>query len=419
MLKKSFVLCFGLIMILQGLVFSKEKVIVVAEIKEAITPVTQRYIERVLKEAQNKKVDAVLFFLDTPGGLLESTRGIVQALLNIPVDTIVYVSPQGARAGSAGVFITLSAKYAAMAPGCNIGAAHPVSMGGMGGEEKETENAKTLAKKIENDTIAFIESIAKLRKRNVDWAVQSVKQSVSITSEEALKKGIINHVASDKEELLKQIYGDQKFTFVEVLKNWAEGLLSVLANPNLVYFLLILGFYGIIYEIIHPGTIFSGALGALLLITALYSMQSLPFSFAGLLLIVLAFILFVLEFFIVSHGLLTVGGAVSLILGSAMLFDSPLPFFRLSFLSILLVTASTLLIVGGLAYLVSKVIRRKASSGREGMVGQKGIVLEDFLGRNGKVKIHGEIWNAVSEKPYKKGDEVIIEGMDQLTLLLK
>ncbi len=397
-----------------------QKKIAIAEIKEAITPVTERYIKRVITESENNQFDAVIFTLDTPGGLLETTRNIVQEFLNSKIDTIVYVSPKGARAGSAGVFITLSAKYAAMAPGCNIGAAHPVSIGGgIGGEStQENENTKNMAKKLENDTIAFIQSIAKMRNRNVDWAVKSVKESVSITSDDALSNNIINYVARDNTELLRQIYGDFEFKTVEIKKSWAENLLTVLANPNLIYFILILGFYGILYEIIHPGTIFSGAIGALFLIIALYSMQTLPFNYAGLFLILLAFILFVLEFFIVSHGLLTIGGIISLLVGSAMLFDSPMPFLRLHISTIVTVALTTLLVIGGLVYIVGKAIRRKASSGVEDMIGKKGIAVDQFRNSKGVIKVNGEIWNAVSERKIEKGEEVTIINIKGLTLIV-
>ncbi len=387
----------------------------VCEIREAITPVTERYVSRCMEEARLEKLNAIIFEMDTPGGLLESTRNIVQTILNSKIDTIVYISPSGARAGSAGVFITLSAKYAAMAPACNIGAAHPVTIGSQG--NSEDENSKNLSQKIENDTIAFIKSIAKDRNRNVDWAIDSVKKSVSITSEEALKNHVIDYIAADSTSLMKQIYGnDAVITVKPYPKNWAESLLSVLANPNLVYFLMILGFYGILYEIIHPGTIFSGATGALLLVVALFSMQYLPFSFAGFFLIVLSFVLFLIEIFVTSHGLLIIGGLISLVLGSAMLFDSPLPFFRVSYESIAVVAITTLFVFTGLVYLVSRVLNRKAASGREGMVGKKAVALEDFLNGRGKVFYHGEIWSAVSETPVMKNSEVEIKGISGLEL---
>lgn len=399
--------------------FTADKKFAVAEIKEAITPITQTYMKRVMKYAGDNGYTGVIFILDTPGGLLETTRIIVQDLLNTDLDTIVYVAPQGARAGSAGVFITLAAKYAVMAPGCNIGAAHPVTLG-QGGSKEQDENSKTLSKKIENDTMAFIESIAKVRKRNVDWAVRSVKDSVSITSESALSNKVIDYIASSKEEIIEKIYGKtDKIETVPVKKNWAELLLTILANPNLVYFLMILGFYGILYEIIHPGTIFSGALGALLLIIALYSMQTLPVNFAGFFLILLAFVLFVLEFFIISHGLLSIGGLVSLIIGSAMLFDTDLPFLRVSAGSIAAVAIMTASVVGTLVFVIAKTYRRKAVTGVSNWIGETGYSLVDFSGGKGRVMFQGEIWNALSDEALVKNETIQIVNVNGLTLVVK
>jgi len=392
--------------------FTAEKKIAICTIKEAITPVTEKYIKRSMDEIEIQNIDALMIVLDTPGGLLESTRNIVQILLNSKRDTIVYVAPKGARAGSAGVFITLAAKYAAMAPACNIGAAHPVTIGQESGKD---DNAKNLMKKVENDTIAFIDSIARIRNRNREWAIKAVRESVSVSSEEALKSNIINYIAEDETSLVKKIYGSNvKFEIKPIKKNWAELLLTILANPNLAYFLMILGFYGILYEIIHPGTIFSGALGALFLIISLYSMQYLPFSFAGFALIVLSFILFIMEIFVTSYGLLTIGGLISLVIGSAMLFDSPSAFFRVSLSSITTVVVTTIIVVILLIFVVSKALRKKASSGKEGMIEQKGIALEDFKNGKGKILIHGEIWTALSEREIKKGEEVKVKEVSGL-----
>ena len=414
------ILAFALLLVVVSPVFlfSAEKKILRIEIREAITPVTERYIKRAIHECGLKGYDVLLIELDTPGGLLESTRDIVQEILNAKMDTIVYISPKGSRAGSAGVFITLSATYAVMAPGCNIGAAHPVSMGGSG--QDNSSNSAILSKKIENDTIAFMESIAKIRSRNVEWAIRSVRESSSISSEKALANGVVDYIAAERTDLLQRFYGKKtEFRVAELKKSWAENLLTVLANPNLAYFLMILGFYGILYEIIHPGTIFSGAIGAMFLIIALYAMQSLPFNFAGLFLIILAFVLFVLEVFIVSHGLLTIGGALSLVLGSALLFDPSQDVFRVHIASIITVTAMTLSVVGVLVYLAGKIIRQKASSGIEGMIGETGSAFDDFSGGKGKVKVHGEIWNAASEDTLAKDEPVTVVRVEGLSIQVK
>lgn len=410
----------GLSLVIIGFVFfsnlySQEKKIIIGEIKEAITPVTEKYVDRLIEVAEKEGYHAVLFVLDTPGGLLESTRGIVQKLLSTGVDTIVFVYPDGARAASAGVFITLAAKYAAMSKACNIGAAHPVTLNQEG--DRANENTKTLLKKMENDAVAFIESIAKKRNRNVKWAIDSVKNSVSISAETALQLNVIDFVASDIDELLKKIYGkDVVFNKRWINKNWAEKLLTILANPNLAYFLLILGFYGILYEIIHPGTIFSGVLGAICLILGLFSLQTLPVNFAGILLIILAFILFILEVYLTSYGMLTIGGIISLVLGSAMLFNSPYPFFRVSPVAIGVVVVLSVCFLGIILFALSKSIVRKPSSGREGMIGEEGVVFSNFVNKEGLVKVHGEIWTACSDEDLRINDIVKVDRINGLKL---
>ena len=415
---KSLFLIFSLLTILNSS-FSIEKKILNAVIKEPITPITEKYIKRIITIAEKENYDCVLFSIDTPGGLLETTKNIVELFLNTKIDTAVYVSPKGAMAGSAGVFITLSAKYAAMAPGCNIGAAHPVFIGDSD-DKKDNENAKILLKKTESIATAFIESIAKNRNRNIDLAKKTVKESFSYTADFALSNQLINFIANDNLDLIKKIYGmDTEIKIIEVKKNWSEKLLTVLANPNIAYFLLILGFYGIIFEIIHPGTIFSGALGAIFLITGLFALQSLPINFAGIILMVIAFVLFILEVFITSYGLLTIGGIMSLILGSAMLFDSADPLFRVSTASIAVVVIVTLALVAGLVFIVSKTIKNKAISGTEGMIGAKGIALKDFVNGKGMVQVHGEMWSAVSKSDIKKDQEIEVLEIDGLKLILK
>lgn len=417
----------------------------VVKVKEAITPVTEKYMMRTYLEAEEAGYDAVMYTLDTPGGLLESTRNIVQTLLSADedgLDTIVYVYPMGSRAGSAGVFITLAAKYAAMAPGCNIGAAHPVTVGGgdddsdsglmeflksltsMTNEDSdsadETEkksNSDYLSEKVENDTVAFIESIADVRGRNKEWAVDAVMESVSITSSEALENNVIDFIASNKTGLVNDIYGnDADVEFVEMEKSWGENLLSVLANPNLSYLLLILGLIGIGVEIRNPGSIFPGALGALFFIIGLFSNQVLPMNYAGVFLLILSVVLFILEISITSYGMLTVGGLIAFIIGSAMLFDSPLPFLRVS----AGIIATGGIIIGMLMVLLLifavPSIRSKAVSGKEGLSGLTGVAVHDFVDGKGQVKVHGEIWSAYSNENIKAGNVVVVQNSEGLKL---
>ncbi len=416
MVKKFFFLLLLILSMLYSELFSLEKKVLVLTIKEAITPATEKYILRGLKVAKEENFDTILITLDTPGGLFDSTRNIVQHILLSEKDTVVFVSPAGARAASAGVFITMAAKYAVMAPGCNIGAAHPVTI--QGGEE--SQNTKTLLKKMENDAVAFVKAISKLRNRNTDWAVKSVRESLSISTEEAYKLKVIDFIASSIDETLNKIYGKRTKFFIKNLdKNWAEKLLTILANPNFAYILLILGFYGILYEIIHPGTIFSGVLGAICLILGLYSMQSLPVNFAGVLFIILAFILFLLEFFIASYGLLSIGGIISLLLGSAMLFDTPYTFFTLSPITIGIIIFFTFAFLFFIFFIFKGTLKKTRVSGKEGMIGLSGIAVSDFSNGSGFVKVHGEIWKATSDDEIRSGNEIIVTEIDGLSLKIK
>ncbi len=405
----------------QSKVKAKNRQVATVEIKEAITPVTVKYMKRALVVAEEKGYNTLLFTLDTPGGLVDSTREIVQEIMKADqkgIDTVVYVAPTGSRAGSAGVFITMSAKYAVMAPGCNIGAAHPVTMGpGQANDKPDDENARHLAQKIENDTIAFIKGIATQRGRNVTWAIQAVKDSVSITSAEALDKKVIDFVATDMTELLAQIYGSETtYTIHTIDKSWGENLLSVLANPNLAYLFFVLGLLGIGVEIRSPGLIFPGALGALFFILGLYATQVLPINYAGLFLLVLAIVLFILEISIVSYGLLTVGGIISLIIGSAMLFDSPLPYMRVNPWVIVSTVLMVLTVFGLVLLLVLPSLKNKVVSGREGLLDNVGQALSDFKNGLGQVRVHGEIWTARSEQDIVKGDEVRVIASKDLRL---
>ena len=397
------------------------KQVMLIEIKEAITPVTEKYIVRAFDEAKARKLDAVLIALDTPGGLLESTRDIVQTLLSADekgIDSIVYVSPSGARAGSAGVFITLAAKYAAMAPGCNIGAAHPVSIG-EGGNETGS-NALHLMKKIENDTTAFIRSICQQRDRNETWAVKAVIESVSITADEALTNKVIDYIAPTKEDLLGMIYGkNTKIDISTLEKTWGEWLLTVLANPNLSYMLILLGVVGIFFEIRSPGMIFPGVIGAIAIVLGLFSSQVLPLNFAGVALIVIAFVLFFLEFQIVSWGLLTVGGIISLVLGAAMLFDTPLPFMRVSVSVIVVTVVCVAILVALMFFLLIPSVKMRVVSGKEGMTDEIGVAAVDFENGKGSVRVHGEIWSARSDEAIFKDDEVMVERSAGLKVFVK
>jgi membrane-bound serine protease (ClpP class) len=400
--------------------------VVSIKIDAAINPVAADFIHRSIEKAHKENAECLLIHLNTPGGLLQSTRVIVSDILESPVPVIVYVAPAGAHSGSAGVFITLAANIAAMAPGTNIGAAHPVSM--------QSGMDTIMNAKVTNDAAAFIRTIAEKRNRNLEWAEDAVRNSISITETEALAKKVIDTIARNDAELLQMINGKN----VEVssgtkslhtqnagIENYEMGtmekLLNLLSDPNIAYILLMLGMYGLLFELYSPGAIFPGIIGVIALILAFYSMQTLPINYAGLALIIFAIILFLLEIKIVSHGLLAIGGTVSLLLGSLMLIrpDASWNFMSLS-LSVIItsvaVTAFFFLFVIGLGI---KAQRAKPVTGVEGMIGNIGESL-DTLDPEGRVHVHGESWNAESTSGViNKGEKIRVVGIKNLKLYVE
>lgn len=396
------------------------------KIDGAINPVTAAFIHRGLQVARAEKAECLLIHLNTPGGLLESTRKIVSDILESPVPVIVYVSPAGSRAASAGVFITLSADIAAMAPGTNIGAAHPVALqGGMD---------STMSEKATNDAAAFIRAIAEKRKRDLAWAEEAVRQSISITENEALQKNVIDLVAKNTAELLSDIDGKNielntgtvtlhtRNARVEtVTMKSSEELLDLLSDPNIAYVLLLLGIFGILFEFYNPGAIFPGIIGVISLILSFYSMSALPINYAGLALLIFSIILFLLEIKIASHGLLAIGGIVSLLLGSIMLIrpESTLDVIGISrsvIVTAVIVTALFFFFVIGIGL---KAQKRKPVTGVEGIMEETGESLE-ILDPTGTVRIHGEIWNAESVSgKINKGEKVEVTAMKDLKLYVK
>ncbi|KPK77826.1 MAG: serine protease, partial [candidate division Zixibacteria bacterium SM23_73] len=318
-----------------SLLFAQQKHVALVRIDGPIGPISSRIILKAIESSVEDSSEALVIELNTPGGLDESMRLVTKDILNSQVPVIVYVSPSGSRAASAGVFITLSAHIAAMAPGTNIGAAHPVSMGG--------QVDSTMMEKVENDAAAYIKSIATKRNKNAEWAEEAVRKSVSVTEYEALKLNVIDLVTDNVRDLLDSCDG-RKVTLpagertlntkgVEVRKieiGWRDRVLDVISNPNIAYILFSIGMLGIFFEFSNPGAIFPGIIGGICLILAFFAFQSLPINYAGLLLMALAIIFFILEVKITSYGALTIGGIVSLFLGSIMLFESPLPYMRAS-----------------------------------------------------------------------------------------
>jgi membrane-bound serine protease (ClpP class) len=351
-------------------------------------------------------------------------RSIVKDIIGSAVPVVVYVSPSGARAASAGVFITMAAHVAAMAPGTNIGAAHPVAVG-----EKMD---KVMAEKATNDAAAYIRSIAEQRGRNAKWAEDAVRKSISATEKEALDKKIIDLVSKDLTTLLSEIDGGKVTVLqrervlatrdVKIIREevgFRHKILNLISDPTVAYILMLLGFYGIFFELTSPGSVFPGVVGAIALILAFYSFQTLPVNYAGLLLILTGIILFLLEVKVASYGALTVGGIISLVLGSLMLFDSPLPFFKLS-LSIILpaatLTALFFILTFRLAY---KAHKRKPSTGIEGLIGMEGTAKTDISESGGAVIVHGEVWSAFSDEPIQAQTKVVVEEVRGLALRVR
>lgn len=358
--------------------------------------------------------------------MLESTRTIVKKMLSSTLPIVVYVAPSGARAASAGVFVTMAANIAVMAPGTHIGAAHPVTLGG--GEGKES---KTMTEKIVNDTVAFVKNIAKTRGRNADWAEKAVVKSVSITEEEAVKLNVVDFISPDIESLLAKMDGRVvKLNGVSrtlqtkgvqpkpIQMSWRDRLLDIIANPTIAYILLMLGIYGVFFELSSPGAILPGVVGGIFLILAFYALQMLPVNYAGLALILFAIVLFIAEIKVVSHGLLAVGGVISLFLGSMMLFRSPVEYMRVS-LSVIIPAV----MVSG-AFFIFAVTRavnarlKKPTTGMEGLIGEVGIVSLP-ISPEGKISVHGEFWNATSDQNIEIGEKVRVIGVDNLKLKVK
>jgi membrane-bound serine protease (ClpP class) len=396
----------------------------VITVNGVINPVSSEFIGKSIRKANEQKVEALIIELDTPGGLDTSMRNIVKEIIGSDVPVVVFVSPSGSRAASAGVFLTLAAHIAAMAPGTNIGAAHPVGIG-----EKMD---KTMAEKATNDAAAYIKSLAEQRGRNAKWAEDAVRRSISATEGEALKERIIDLIAKDINTLLSDIDGRKIQTvFGEKVLSTKNAvvireelglrhkILNLISDPNIAYMLMLLGFYGLFFELTNPGALFPGVIGGICLILAFYAFQTLPVNYAGLLLIILAIILFILEVKIISHGILTIGGIISMTIGSLMLFESPAPFMKLSLAIILpgvLITALFFTLTLGLAF---KAYKRKPVTGSEGLLGEKGVAYSDITRDGGMALLHGERWSAFSDEPIGKGEAIVVIAISGLKVKVK
>jgi membrane-bound serine protease (ClpP class) len=421
---KRFLVFVAAILLLPSFSFAQK--VISINVNEGINPSTAEFIQLGIEKAQKENAECLVINLNTPGGLLTSTRDIVTNIMQSSVPVIVYVSPTGAHAGSAGVFITLSANIAAMAPGTNIGAAHPVDMQG--------KSDAVLNEKIVNDAAAFIRTIAEKRSRNVQWAEDAVRTSVAITEQEALEKNVINLIAVTEKDLLTEVDGKQiqlgngskilhtKNATVETLEmGFFQKVLSRISDPNIAYIIMMLGFYGLLFELFSPGAIFPGIIGVICLILAFYSMSSMPVNYAGLALIIFGIILFLLEIKVISHGMLAVGGTLSVLLGSMILFrTSPVEnFVSLSWSVIFSVTAFSVLFFLFIITMGLRAQRAKPVSGENAMIGQTALTLTP-LDPRGQVTLMGEIWSAASlSEKINSNEKVIVKEVKELTLYVQ
>jgi len=400
---------------------AQKKQVDVIKINDVITPAIADFISRSIEQATKNRAECLIIQMDTPGGLDTSMRDIIKDIMNADIPIVVYVAPSGARAASAGVFITLAADIAAMAPGTNIGAAHPVAVGGGRIDRKMTE-------KVVSDTVAYIKSIAEKKGRNAEWAEEAVRYSVSVTETEALKLNLIDLIAKDLNDLLEKIDGKTVEKPRGMIKLATKGLktnflkmgfrgrfLAVLSNPNIAYILMMIGLVGLYFELSTPGAVFPGVIGGICLILALFAFRMLPINYAGVILILLAVIFFIAEIKVTSYGLLTMGGLVSLALGSIMLFESPIPALRAS-LSVIIPTV--MVTAAFFIFAMSMAIRAqmaKPATGSEGLIGEIGVA-RTRLDPEGKVFVHGEFWNAYSDGTIEEGEKIRVSKTDGLKL---
>lgn len=414
-----------LLILLCASALAQQPVVYTIQIEGPIEPAVALYVHRAIQVSERNDVQALIVLLDTPGGLGQSMDDITKDFLASDVPIVVYVWPQGAKAASAGAIITLAANIAAMSPATNIGAAHPV---GIGGEQPD----EVMSKKLENDAAASARKLARERGRNVQVAESFVRKSISLTQDEAKKQNVIDIIADNQKDLLRQINGRKVKTaagevtintknarVVPIIPSLRERFLHVVGNPNVAYILMLIAIYGIIFELQNPGSVFPGVVGGIALILALFSFAVLPVNLTGVLLIVLGIALLVTDVFLPGHGILTVGGLIAFVSGSLILFETGSPVFRISVTLVV-----TMAVVTGAFFLFAvgagiRAQKAKVVTGKEGMIGQVAEARTDIAPK-GKVFAEGSWWNAVTEgEPIKKGELVRITGMDKLLLKVK
>lgn len=407
--------------------------VVLLQVNGVIGPATSDYVTRTLHKAKARGAALVIMQLDTPGGLDTAMRAIIQDMLASPVPVVVYVAPAGARAASAGTYLIYASHVAAMAPGTNLGAATPVQIGspldsGDEGKKSGAQHDDPLSRKMVNDAVAYIQALARLRGRNAEWAETAVRGAASVAAEEALRLGVVEVIARDVPALLAQIDGRRVTTVEgervlatrnlivdEVAPDWRSRLLALITDPNVAYVLMLVGIYGLIYELASPGMVLPGVVGAICLLLALFAFQVLPINYAGLGLIIVGVAFMIGEALLPSFGALGIGGLAAFVIGSVMLLETEAPGYGISVPVIAAFALVSALFFIGVIGLAIKARRRPVVSGREEMIGSVGTVLEDFATR-GAVRVHGEIWTAYAGQPLQQGQRVRVAAIEGLIL---
>jgi len=389
-------------------------------VEGAIGPASADFVRRALTRAEKEKAQLVILQMDTPGGLDTSMREMIKHILASPVPVATFVAPSGARAASAGTFILYASHHAAMAPGTNLGAASPVSIGGSPQkDDKKDGGVDTMTKKVTNDAVAYIRSLAQLRGRNADWGEKAVREAVSLPAEEALKLKVVEYVATDVPDLLRKL-GKSNAQVVQVDVDWRTRILGVITNPSVAYILILLGIYALIFEFTNPGLVLPGVVGAICVLLAMYAFHLLPVNYAGLLLIVLGIAFMVAEAFLPAFGSLGIGGLIAFVLGSIILIDADtvpasfeIPYTLIG--GVAAASAAFLFFAIGMAV---RNRRRPVVTGREQMIGARAEALEDFE-REGWARVHGESWRVRSNAPVRRGDRLQVKGIDGLILTVE
>jgi len=419
-MKKLFLFVLSIILV-SGTTEASE--VLVARVESAVGPASAKFMVQAIEKAQTEQAECLIIEMDTPGGLDQSMRQVIKSIMASTVPVVVFVAPQGSRAASAGAFITLSSHVAAMAPGTSIGAAHPVSIGQSG------QMDSTMSGKVTNDAAAYIRSIAEKRGRNVAWADSAVRHSVSLSETEALKRGVIDLIAPNTSALLDSLDGrkivmdrdtvtlsTRSARVITITMNWRDRLLAVISDPNIAYIFFMLGLLGLYFEFSNPGAVLPGVVGAISLILAFFSFQTLSVNYAGMLLILLSIVLFIIDVKAATHGVLTTGGIVAMFMGSVMLFNSPDPALRASLqviIPVVLVTAA-FFVIG--VWLSIRTLRTKPTTGGQGLLGQEGDARTMVNKDGGRAFVAGTHWSAWSDVEIAEGTKIKVVEVKGMTL---